>query len=481
MMNYQYRIVYLMTCLFGLMLSLSFQGCREAEPGVYSYPAVPGLATSDKYTVIVNGVEIWTEKFRTSMDIESLPEWFTSRPYTSVQQEVHFASFSSEGEISVSVKVPGDISIATVRPSGRGIEPEINGNVLSFTLQGPDKLYIEVDDLPPLCFFANPAEEEVPSADDPGVIYFGPGRHHPGYITLADNQTLYIAPGAIVYGGIRTDGATNIRVTGRGILDGAFEYDRMVRVDNSENVLFEGITIRNGRGWINTVTASRNVKYDDVKVVSFGPSGDGINPVGSQNVTISNCFFRCTDDCVAIKSPQPDHVVEDILIENNTMVGFAFSDGVTIGFETRGPYIRNVVARNNDILLSRGGSRVDGHSGFSIVCDGPSLIIDILFEDIRVEQADEKLFELIITEGRRYGDDPPGNIRNVTVRNVTWFHEGPVSLEGFGELNNISGVFFEDCFVDGRPLSEMAERVLHIGPFVEDVKIVNYGSSISPR
>ncbi len=474
-MNYNCRIVFLMTYLFGLLLSLSFQGCKEGKNGVYSYPAVPGLATSDKYTVIVNGVEIWTEKFRTSMDIESLPDWFTSRPYTSVQQEVHFASFSSEGAISVSVKVPDDISIATVRPSGRSIETVIKGNELRFSLPGPDKLYIEIDDLPPLCFFANPVEKDVPSADDPGVIFFGSGEHRPGYIKMEDNQTLYIAPGAIVYGGIRTDGANNIRIAGRGILDGAYEYDRMVRVDNSDNVVFEGITIRNGRGWINTITGSRNVIYDDIKVVSFGPSGDGINPVGSQKVTINNCFFRCTDDCVAIKSPDAGHVVEDILVENNTMIGYAFSDGVTIGFETRGPFIRNVIARNNDILLSRGGSRVDGHSGFSIVCDGPSLISDILFEDIRVEQADEKLFELIITEGQRYGDDLPGKIRNVTVRNVSWFHEGPVSLEGFSETNNISGVMFEDCFVDGRPLSEMAERVLNIGPFVEGVRIITGG------
>ena len=458
-----------------LIVVILFHGCNENLRGVYPYPAVPGAERSDTYMVDVNGMEIWTEKLLTSMDIESLPDWFTARPYTAIQQEVHIASFACDGPIDVSVRVPGNISVARVRPASRGIEPEIDGNVLSFKLPGPDKLYIEIDDLPPLCFFANPFEKDVPSPDDPGVIYFGPGRHHPGYITMADNQTLYIAPGAIVYGGIRTDGANNIRITGRGILDGAFEYSGMVRVDNSEDVVFEGITIRNGRGWINTVTASRNVRFDDVKVISFGPSGDGINPVGSQNVTISNCFFRCTDDCVAIKSPDPDHVVEDILIENNTMVGFAFSDGVTIGFETRGPYIRNVVARNNDILLSRGGSRVDGHSGFSIVCDGPSLISDILFEDLRVEQADEKLFELIITEGQRYGNDLPGRIRNVTVRNVSWFHKGPVSLEGFSETNNISGVLFEDCFVAGRPLSEMAEKVLNIGPFVEGVRIITGG------
>ena len=454
-----------------ITLYLGLVSCEQ--PGVVAYPEVPGLETSDLYTVTVNGHEIWTEKFLTSMDIDRLPDWFTGRPYTSVQQEVHFASFSCDGPVNVTIEIPEAINRVQVRPSEREIDTEIEDNRITFTLQGPDKLYIEIDDLPPLCFFANPPDENIPSPDDPDVIWFGPGEHRPGYIHMEDNQTIYIAPGAIVYGGIRTDGAKNIRVTGRGILDGGYEFNRMVRVDDSENVVFEGIMIRNGSGWINTVTNSRNVIYNDIRIASFGPSGDGINPLGSQNVIISNSFLRCTDDCIAIKSPEPDHIVEDILIENNTMVGYAFADGVTIGFETRGPYIRNITARNNDILLSRGGSRVDGHSGFSIVCDGPSVISDILFEDIRVEQADEKLFELIITEGQRYGDDMPGHISNVILRNVSWFHEGPISLVGYSEENKIETVIFENCFVGGLPLENVAGRIIETGPFVEDVNIIN--------
>ncbi len=468
MINFKYiNQTYLIVCL------VIFNFCSAPELDVIPYPAVPGLAESDKFKVIVNGHEIWTEKFITAMEISELPEWFTGRPYTSVQQELHFTSFSCSGPVSVSIEVPENITEARVRPTDREIAVNITGNKLSFSLSGPDKLYIEIDDLPPLCFFANPEEKEIPSPDDPDIIYFGPGEHRPGYIHMTDNQTLYIAPGAIVYGGIRTEGANDITVMGRGILDGGFEHQRMVRVDNSENVVFDGIMIRNGQGWINTVTNSKNITYNDIRIASFGPSGDGINPLGSQNVKISNSFFRCTDDCIAIKSPEPDQIVRDILIENNTMVGFAFSDGITIGFETRGPEISNVTARNNDILLSRGGSRVDGHSGFSIVCDGPSVISNILFENIRVEQADEKLFELIITEGKRYGDDLPGHIKNIILRDIHWFHEGPVSLEGFSSNNKIEDVVFENCYVANQPLEKIAERIIQKGPFVEKVTIRN--------
>jgi hypothetical protein len=165
--------------------------------------------------------------------------------------------------------------------------------------------------------------------------------------------------------------------------------------------------------------------------------------------------------------------VRDIFIRNNTMVGFAFSDGVTIGFETRGPSISNVFVENNDILLARGGSRVDGHSGFSIVCDGPSEIYDIFYENIRVEQAEPKLFELIITEGQRYGDDLPGSIRDIVLRNVHWLREGPVSLEGFGPENMIRNVLFENCTMAGKPFSQFTDQHLHINEFVEGDRVVD--------
>jgi polygalacturonase len=380
---------------------------------------------------------------------------------------------SAQGELQVSIEMAGKFGPVVVRPTSRAIQTRVSGNTISFAMSSPDRLYIEVDGLPPLCLFADPIEENAPTEGTPNVRYFGPGVHRPGYLTLSDNETVYIAAGAIVYGGIRAKGARNIRVMGRGILDANYEFSRMVLVDNSSDVRFEGITLRHSRSWTVTVTRCENVLFRDVKVFGFGNSSDGINPLGSSRVAIERCFLRCTDDCIAVKAPQPDMVVDDLRVERNTMMGFAFTDGFTIGFETNGPSIRNVVVRDCDILMARGGSRVDGHSGFSIVCDGPAVISDILFEDIRVERAEIKLFELIITDGTKYQVDPPGHIRNVRVRNVSWAHEGPISLQGFSAENQIEGVTFENCRVAGQPLAAVRDRVLRIGPFVEGVTVTN--------
>lgn len=159
------------------------------------------------------------------------------------------------------------------------------------------------------------------------------------------------------------------------------------------------------------------------------------------------------------------------MVADNTMVGFAFSDGVTIGFETDAASISNITVRNCDVILARGGSRVDGHSGFSIICDGPALISHILYENISVEKSELKLFELNITDGTKYGVGPPGHIKDVTLKNIAWAHEGPIILKGFDETHRVETVTFDNCTVGDKPLRDLEAAIMHIGTFVDDVVV----------
>jgi polygalacturonase len=287
---------------------------------------------------------------------------------------------------------------------------------------------------------------------------------------LHDNEIIYIAGGAIVYGGIRAKGVSDIRIMGRGILDGGFEHKRMVILEDAQNIEFNGILIRNGVSWTNTVINCKDVKYTGVKVISFGPGGDGINPLGSQNMEISNCFLRCTDDCIAIKSPDSSHVVKNIRVFNNTMIGYAFSDGITIGFETNGPYVEDVKVYNCDILQARGGSRVDGHSAFSIICDGPAVVRDIYYEDIRVDADVFKLFELHITDGTKYGINPPGHIRDIHLKNIKWNSKRPIIIKGFDETHRVQNITFENCAILGEVLGSADNELFEINAFVDDIQ-----------
>ena len=436
---------------------------------VVSYPPIPSLEESDVYRVTVNKTPIWTEKVRTDFDLASLPDWFTGSDYVNRQQQVHITNFSCEGPINVRVKLDEPVDSVRIHPKSRGITAEIQEQSFAFSLPEPDKLYIKVNEHPPLCFFANPLETERPDSTDERVMYFGPGVHRPGMMHPRDSTTIYMAGGAIVYGGLETDGESDIRVLGRGILDGEFKYNRMVKPENSRNIEVSGIIIRNGRSWTNTLVNCDNVTYRDVKVISFRPGGDGINPLNSRNVTIDNCFLRCTDDCIAIKAPHPDQMTRNIRVINNTMIGFAYSDGVTIGFETNGPRVTDILVKNCDVIQARGGSRVSGHSAFSIICDGPAVISDIRYEDIRVEKDVLKLFELHITDGTKYGVNPPGHIRDIHLQNIQWSSVRPIILHGFSSNHMVRNVTFENCAIKGKLLTGKRDDIFQINEYVENV------------
>lgn len=120
-----------------------------------------------------------------------------------------------------------NVESAVVRPLSLGIKPVMEGDTLSFKLDRPAKLVVEInnDVLRVTHIFANPIEVDPPKRGDPGVRYFGPGVHKVGKIPVKSNETVYIAGGAGVYGFIKADGLDNFRITGRGIIDGSI-YDR---------------------------------------------------------------------------------------------------------------------------------------------------------------------------------------------------------------------------------------------------------------
>ncbi len=87
----------LLAFIFLSVGTMQAKNAADSASTVIVYPAIPGLTTSDVYSVKANDQDIWTEKFRTTMDIGKLPDWFIT-PYTKVQQEIHQASFSCTWE-----------------------------------------------------------------------------------------------------------------------------------------------------------------------------------------------------------------------------------------------------------------------------------------------------------------------------------------------------------------------------------------------
>ena len=467
--------------LITVITATTLLSCNSGKENssVIVYPAVVGLVNCTDLTIAAGGKQIWVENLKRPTP-EDAPDWFRNVPATQ-NMEVNIASFGCSGPFDLTIKANRDVSSIKVRPKSKKIPFTKNGSTFSLQLPGPCKLYIEIDSMPPLLVFADSVESDTPVKGDENIRIFGPGMHNPGAMTLKDNEQIYIAAGAVVYGAMNGS-PKGAKVFGRGILDGSKLKQGGISLNGASDVEFNGVTLRCGSGWQNTLSNCDRIMYRNVKILSFVPYGDGIDPVSCRDILIDDCFFRCSDDCISVKASKmgeqewdrssgPD--VSDIAVCNCVMAGYAFSDGFTIGFETNATSIKNVMAKNCDILYARGDNKIGGHSAFSIICDGPAKIENITFEDIRVEENVLKLFELNVSDGQIYTKAPPGSIKGVRLKNIKWEREAPVILWGFNKKHLLEDISFEGCTIEGKPFEGLGYGQLKINEYVKNVKVIN--------
>lgn len=123
---------------------------------------------------------------------------------------------------------------------------------------------------------------------------------------------------------------------------GAGDYIRpnLLQFQRCENVLIEGVTLRNSPCWNVHPVLSRNVLMRNVTVTGLGPNNDGCDPESVDGMVIEGCTFDTGDDCIAIKSGRNadgrrlNIPARDIVIRDCTM--HAGHGGVVIGSEMSG-------------------------------------------------------------------------------------------------------------------------------------------------
>lgn len=449
-----------------LYIILCFGSLMAIAQTTVIYPAIPELRTSTDFSTTVNGRSAWTEVAGAGG-----------------MEDLNIVNFSCEGTQAITITASQEIASYQILPKSAAIKAHTQGRELSFTLDGPRKLYIKINNLPHLAVFANPLETDAPKPNAENVVYFGPGKHDVGKIELQSDQTIYIAGGAHVVANVAGTGAKNVKICGRGSLLGN------VRVTSSDNFWVEGISIRHTKGWANTLSNCSNSGYNNVKVFTYeGVWGlDGINPVSCKKFDITDCFIRTRDDCIAIKSNGRrggsgyDLSTRDITVSKSLLIGWDHADGVTLGFELNGGTVEHVLVKDCDILRAWGNGRSGGHSAFSIVCDGPSQVSDICFEDIRVENDIEyKNMEIILTEGERYGNGKMGTIQGVHMKNVTWENRlKPFTIVGH-PTRFVENITFTNCYVGGKLLTGLDDAQFQI-EFARDIKFIPGGEADRSR
>jgi polygalacturonase len=213
-----------------------------------------------------------------------------------------------------------------------------------------------------------------------GIVLLTAGTYVSAPIVLKNNINLHLDKGATLLGSpdhadypaitefrapgnqslVSATDATNISLTGEGIIDGNGEswwkearefHDtgvmgsdhtrpRLVVFNHCKHILVEGITIQNSPMWQLVPYYSDDITIRNIKVLApqHSPNTDAIDPFSSSNITISHVFADVGDDDIAIKSgaagsPGPDAPSRDITITDCT---FLHGHGLSIGSEIAG-------------------------------------------------------------------------------------------------------------------------------------------------
>ncbi len=353
-----------------------------------------------------------------------------------------------------------------------------------------------------LHIFSNPIDHQAPTETTDDIIFVSPGYHNlsayggqkpdlpqteKGTLTLHDNQTLYIAGGAIIDGTVYIGDAKNVTVCGSGILmkgeDCAVQSPEAQGIclvtARASQVSVEGV-VCHGHRWHNWTVHfwySCDITVSRLKI--FSPvyaSTDGIDISNSQRITVRDSFIRACDDCIAIKGlagekekPADCPPVEDILFEHCVLWNDC-NNCMGIGAETRAAHFRRITFRDIRVIYSWDDrdwhEQLDERSVMTVCCLHGTYFSDILWENIRIT-ACQRLLCLCFRDSFWFGTLPgdqstDGGMQNITWRDITLEKVSDSSIGGemlFYTIpgKNIEGVTLGGIVIAGEALTDLSQ------------------------
>lgn len=418
-----------------------------------------------------------------------------------------FASWDMKDAVTVEIISKKDVKSVIIRPLSLGIKPIIEGNKISFKVTKPGQIVIEVNDMhKALHLFANPPEKNIPSEESPNIKYFGPGIHEIGRTQLFSDDTVYIAPGAVVYGSFYALEASNIKIYGRGIIDVSkqkrFEGGGAISLSDCSNVTIEGVIMRDPDVWCVTLFGCNDITISNIKLIGLWRyNADGINVSNSQNITVQNSFIRSFDDGVTVKGISENFgkqqgykrikiahkPIRNIIYKSN-IIWCDWGKAIEVGVETVAPEISDVIFEDIDIIRTMGYA-------MDITNGDRAVIHNITFKNIRVEiddrnpkptiqtSLDQKyegpynfvpyLIRMVVNKNSYSKDTVRGSIKNILFKDIKVFGKhNPTSIfKGYSTEHQIYDVTIENLFIADKKITSLDEMKIEMGDYVENLTI----------
>ena len=476
--------------LFLAVLCLVAASCTTKSDNVIIYPAPEGEVLSSDYVVTADGQNVPVYNVRVPVrDREERHKGIAKAEHSHEYYELASIAYFDlkQGPVTVTVSIDKNIETAKILPTSFGIEPQIAGNKLTFQVNSPQNLTIDINGeyVRSLHLFVNPEEKNIPDPNDPNVIYFGPGIHEITSLEVGDNKTVYVAGGAIVRGIVGADeeyriedysglkiykGPTinlkgnNITLRGRGIIDQTqcpTHARNLVRLEGN-NINVEGVILHNSSVWTMPVHKCNNVLIDNIKLIGYRANADGIDICASHDVTVQNSFIRTMDDLIVVKAPKGTGEAGRI-VAKNCVLWNEVAHALSIGAE--------ITDKVEDVLFTDCDIIHDHCREWSLrvyQTDG-GLVKNIRFENLRIEES-VRFASLWIGEAVWTTDKERGHIQDVVFKNITANGKDPLFAEflGYDQDHKVDNVLIENVVINGKPFTE---NDLRCNEFVENVTI----------
>ena len=427
------------------------------------------------YDVMVNHEHIWNANTQPS-----------STPMT---------YFDLQGTARMEIRMPGlerEVESAVVMPASAGIEPEVSEGTVRFSVTQPGQYTVVFngDVNKALHIFVNPIEENTPDPEDPNVYYIGPGEWVMDAIALHDGETLYISGGAVLHSIISVAGAKDVRICGRGIIDGSDypawnqpgSYARVpINLDHSKNVTVEDVIVANSNCWNVNSYSCRDVTMNNVKVISGRQNGDGFTFQSCTNHTVTNCFARTWDDSLVIKNYSGS--TKGITFRN-CQIWTDLAQSMEIGYETdKGltldPEISQVLFEDITVLYNFHKPVISIHNS------DDAFVHDITYRNITVENAfmqgdngnNKELIEMTLQNSSwSTVRDEFGNIDNVLIDGLTVVNtaDGKIPRSRFSgqdEEHRITNVTMRNVTILGTPMTGLKEMKISVNEYCDGITV----------
>ncbi|MGA9382763.1 MAG: glycosyl hydrolase family 28 protein [Phormidium sp.] len=471
------------------------------------YPKSDLLTESRNYSVTVNGQPVTVQKYNSTS----------------------YVQFAFAGKVDIEITADEAIEKYTLSPKSYEIPTNRNQNTISFSLTEPRKLILHQPNSldGKLFIFPEPLEEKPPNIGDinvinvlnygvdntgkqeateliqtaidevsaqKGILYFPAGVYKIRQLNLKSNLTLYLAPGAVLeatkeidpsYGKglIQIENAENVKVLGRGVINGNGSYWRsrggwysLILLKNAKNILLQDTLLLDPAVANVWMSYSENVNVYNVKILA-DPEPEFLNTDGfdfwsSRNITIDNVLYKGTDDATSHGGDKNGAIQnnENINVINSVFYG---GNGFKIGTTAKQDLIRNVTYENIDVVFANEFSGLWPISGASFE--------NIYFKNIRVEdilntpQTDKaaSLFQWQIKVPRWQPEssvDRLGSIRNVYINNLKVDDRGGANsrFQGYDTARNINNINFDNLSIAGNPITNSQDAHFNFLPSEKD-------------